>query len=79
MLADTLQNILDNTSDGCTVAKWIAGQSPEVINVFEQLKSKEGINIANIYRAIIAEEKSAPFGRTLFGYHMKGECSCPQA
>ena len=78
MLAETLKNILDGQHDGCSVARWTADQGPEIVELFAQLQSKKTVNVTKLYRAISAES-ALPFGKSLFYYHMKGDCACQQA
>lgn len=78
MLAETLKGILESQHDGCAVSRWAAEQGPEIVELFAQLQAKKNINVTKLHRAISAET-TLPFGKSLFYYHMKGECACQQA
>lgn len=78
MLADSLKSLLDAPSEGCLVGKWLATKDEEVQQLFQLLSEKEGINLTQLYKTISTEE-SIPFKKTLFTYHMRGNCSCQQA
>lgn len=78
MLAETLKSILEGQQDGCAVSRWVSEQGPEVVELFAQLQEKKSINVTKLHRAISAEAP-LPFGKSLFYYHMKGECACHQA
>lgn len=80
MLADTLKNLLNAPDAGCAVHRWVEEQGPEVSELFNQLKVKPGVNLAELFRVLSAEANGKlPFGKTLFNYHMRNDCSCPQA
>lgn len=78
MLKDALHDLLQTSTEGCVVNRWILTKEPEVQQLFEKLKVKQRLNLAEVYRAIIKDEGSIPFGKSMFNYHMRGECSCPQ-
>lgn len=78
MLADSLKSLLEQPSEGCLVGKWLATKDEEVQALFQSLSEKEGINLTQLYKVITSEE-SIPFKKTLFTYHMRGNCSCQQA
>jgi hypothetical protein len=77
MLKDLLQEMLNATTEGCVVNRWISNKEPDVQEMFVLLKDKPGLNLSALYRAITNGEPP-PFGKTMFNYHMRGECSCPR-
>lgn len=78
MLKDALYDLLQASTEGCVVNRWISTKEPEIQELFEQLKKKQGLNLSALYRAVVKDEGNIPFGKTMFNYHMRGECSCPQ-
>jgi len=78
MLKDSLRSILEAPNAGCLVGKWLQTQDEEVQELFKQLAKKNGVNLTQLFKTL-SGETDIPFKRTLFTYHMRGNCSCPQA